>query len=84
MASETGMPIVPLGMVADRAWHMKSWDRFTIPKPRARVIFHFGEPIRIAQDASEDERARVTALVRERVIAAESSAFERLGVACDW
>jgi len=33
---------------------------------------------------SEDERARVTALVRERVIAVESSAFERLGVARDW
>jgi lysophospholipid acyltransferase (LPLAT)-like uncharacterized protein len=84
MASETGLPIVPLGMVADRAWRLKSWDRFTIPKPGARVIFSFGEPISVARDASEDERARVTELVRERVIAAETSAFERLGVQRDW
>ncbi len=84
MASETGLPIVPLGMVADRAWHMNSWDRFTIPKFGARVVFHFGEPIAIAHDASEEERARVTELVRQAVIATETAAFEHLGVARDW
>ena len=84
MASEMGLPIVPVGMVADRAWHMNSWDRFTIPKVGARVVVSFGAPIIVARDASEEARARATELVRERVIAAESAGFERLGVARDW
>jgi lysophospholipid acyltransferase (LPLAT)-like uncharacterized protein len=84
MAKATGRPILPMGNCADRAWHLSSWDRFTIPKPRARVVFTYGAPIRVARDADEGELARVTELLRERMLAAERSGFERLGVQPDW
>jgi len=42
MATErTGAPIILGRAVASRAWVMRSWDRFVIPKPFARVdLFH--------------------------------------------
>lgn len=42
MATErTGSPIILGRAVASRAWVMRSWDRFVIPKPFARVdLFH--------------------------------------------
>ena len=46
-AQRAGSFIVPLGVTADRAWHLKSWDRFMIPKPFARVTIAYGEPTRV-------------------------------------
>lgn len=84
LARETGHAILPVGMVADRAWKLKNWDRFTIPKLRARVVLSLGEPVRVAPDADDAELARATALVRERMIAAEERAFRHLGLEPDW
>jgi lysophospholipid acyltransferase (LPLAT)-like uncharacterized protein len=40
--------IVPIGVTADRAWRLRSWDRFMIPKPFARVTIAYGEPTKVA------------------------------------
>ncbi len=40
----TGRPILPIHADADRAWRLRSWDRFMIPKPFARVRIGYGEP----------------------------------------
>lgn len=84
MAKATGRPIVPLGSSVDRAWHLASWDRFTIPKPRARVVFGYGEPIHVSREADGAELARVSEHLRERMLAVEREGFERLGVQPDW
>jgi lysophospholipid acyltransferase (LPLAT)-like uncharacterized protein len=34
--------VVPLHAGADRAWRLRSWDRFLIPKPFARVRIAYG------------------------------------------
>src|SRR5689334_16979703 len=39
--------IVPVVAVADRAWHLRSWDRFMIPKPFARVTIAYGTPTKV-------------------------------------
>jgi hypothetical protein len=36
--------IVPKSMHAARAWRLRSWDRYAIPKPFARVCVTIGEP----------------------------------------
>jgi lysophospholipid acyltransferase (LPLAT)-like uncharacterized protein len=36
-----GAPVVPVAMRAHRAWHTRSWDSFTIPKPFARIRISF-------------------------------------------
>jgi lysophospholipid acyltransferase (LPLAT)-like uncharacterized protein len=45
LAQAADAVIVPFSVSADRAWHMKSWDRFMIPKPFARVRLRFGRMI---------------------------------------
>ncbi len=37
LASKLGLPIVAIGIGYDRLWRLSSWDRFAIPKPRARA-----------------------------------------------
>lgn len=47
-AQQAGVPVVPVHAVPDRAWRFGSWDRFTVPKPFARVRIGYGEPIFVA------------------------------------
>ncbi len=84
LAKATGYPILPCGLVADRAWRLKSWDRFTIPKPWSRVKIVFAEPVGVAREATDDEQARATELVRRRMIEAELDGVRRLGTERDW
>lgn len=50
----SGAPIVPLSAHADRAWVLKSWDKFIIPKPFAKVVIAYGDPVVVE---AEDSRA---------------------------
>ncbi|HEY3286609.1 MAG TPA: lysophospholipid acyltransferase family protein [Gemmatimonadaceae bacterium] len=43
-AHRAGTVIVPMSMHPARAWHLRSWDRYAIPKPFARVVVTIGEP----------------------------------------
>jgi hypothetical protein len=62
--------IVPVAAVADRAWHLKSWDRFMIPKPFARITIAYGNPAKVLastpRDAAE-EGSRFEELMSETV-----------------
>lgn len=44
IAIRSGAPIVPIRTESSRAWHLKSWDRFQVPKPFARVRVIYGDP----------------------------------------
>lgn len=65
-AQRAGAAIVPLGVTASSAWRLRSWDRFMIPKPFARVTISYGEPTTVAaatmREAAE-EVPRFTALM---------------------
>jgi lysophospholipid acyltransferase (LPLAT)-like uncharacterized protein len=41
-AQRTGAPIVSVGIAASRAWRLRSWDGFMIPKPFAHVTVAYG------------------------------------------
>lgn len=62
IAQRTGAPMVPTAVSATRAWRLKSWDRFMIPKPFARVLVAYGAPITIAADSPREAAARVDAV----------------------
>jgi len=83
IASTTGMAVVPVGLVCDRAWSLSSWDRFTIPKPRARIVVTYGEPVRVEPEADTETLADATEVIRARMIAAELHGFELLGAPHD-
>jgi lysophospholipid acyltransferase (LPLAT)-like uncharacterized protein len=44
VAQRSGMPIIPIGVHASRAWRLRSWDAFLIPKPFATVCIVYGDP----------------------------------------
>lgn len=74
VAARSGLPIVPIGVGADRAWRLNSWDRFLIPKPGALVVVHYEDAIRVERG---DETAAIEA-VRAGLARAEERAEERL------
>ena len=54
-AQRTGAPLVPVRASASRAWRLKSWDRFLIPKPFATVRVSYGPPTMV--DAASPREA---------------------------
>jgi len=55
MASHVGFPIVPVATAASTEWRLNSWDRFRVPKPFARVIVAYGDPIPVPPKIDEAE-----------------------------
>ena len=47
MSRVANVPMVPFAFAVNRAWYLKRWDSFMIPKPFARVVIAFGEPVSI-------------------------------------
>lgn len=69
MARVVGVPIVPIGCAADRAWYLeKRWDRFMIPKPFARIAIAIGEPVPVPRELALDNLEPVRLNVQERVM----------------
>jgi len=65
-AQRSGAPILPVAAGADRAWRLRSWDRFIIPKPFARITVAYGTPTTVdapSARAAAGEAPRVEALM---------------------
>lgn len=41
-AQRAGATVMPVGVSVSRAWRLRSWDGFLIPKPFSRVTFAYG------------------------------------------
>lgn len=54
MAKKSGAAIIPIGSSARPCWNVRSWDRYLIPKPFAKAVLIFGEPIFVPADADEE------------------------------
>jgi lysophospholipid acyltransferase (LPLAT)-like uncharacterized protein len=60
--------ILPVAASADRAWRLRSWDRFVIPKPFARVTIAYTTPTKVSATTSRaaaDEGARFERLLND-------------------
>lgn len=53
-AQESGHPVVPFAVVAEKAFEFRNWDRTAIPHPWSRIAVKYGEPIFVPADASEE------------------------------
>ncbi len=52
LAAKADCPIVPMIWSADRYFSFGSWDRFSLPKPFARVEYFYGDPVYIPKSIS--------------------------------
>jgi hypothetical protein len=53
MAQRSGALIFPVFISTNRAWILKSWDRFLIPKPFSRVMIRWGDPLHVPENLTE-------------------------------
>lgn len=69
-SQRSGAAILPVVAVADRAWRLKSWDSFMIPKPFARVTVAYGNPTNVLAStprAAAEEAPRFEAIMNDTV-----------------
>lgn len=71
IAQRTGAALVPLVADVSRAWRLRSWDAFEIPKPFARITVLYDEPLQVAADSAREAAAQVTR-VSEAMLRAET------------
>ena len=55
MARIGNVPMVPVACAAERAWYLKRWDDFMIPKPFSRIVMAIGEPISVPGSTPLDD-----------------------------
>jgi lysophospholipid acyltransferase (LPLAT)-like uncharacterized protein len=73
-AQRVGAPIVGIGVSASRAWRLKSWDQFMIPKPFSRVHVVYSTATTVAAGSARDAEAeapRFEALIGDAISQAE-------------
>jgi lysophospholipid acyltransferase (LPLAT)-like uncharacterized protein len=74
LAQLSGVPLLAIGIDYSRAWRLKSWDRFFIPKPFSKVTIRMGplHPVPRTANAGDFEAERqrcqemMMTVVRER------------------
>lgn len=79
MAKVLDVPMVPIAFAADRAWYLRRWDSFMIPKPFAKIVVSFGEPIRIPKETSVRELEPWREKMESAVNALEEQSKQRFG-----
>ncbi|HXX93023.1 MAG TPA: lysophospholipid acyltransferase family protein [Planctomycetota bacterium] len=72
-SKESGVPMIPFGCHAERAWKMRNWDQTVIPKPFTRVAIAFGEPVVVPAHASREECERMREEMDRRMAELEAT-----------
>lgn len=67
LAARSGAPILPVSWAADRYYSFRSWDRTALPKPFARVVLSYGEPIFVPAGIGTEEMEEYRLLLEERL-----------------
>ncbi len=66
-AQLSGSPVIPLSVGADRAWYLKSWDRFMIPKPFSNLRIRYGAPRWVPREATEEDLMSLASELEEEL-----------------
>ena len=53
MAQLSSAPIIPVYISVNRAWTLRSWDRFLIPKPFSTIRVRWDEPIPVPAELDD-------------------------------
>jgi lysophospholipid acyltransferase (LPLAT)-like uncharacterized protein len=69
IAQRSGALIYPVYISTNRAWILKSWDHFLIPKPFSRVLIRWGEPILVPEHLPEAEFEPLRRRIEENILA---------------
>jgi len=84
MARDTGAPLIPVLWGADRCWTLNSWDRYLIPKPFARVIIRYEQPIWVPASAAAEELEKYREIFESRLNEGTRLCDEYFGTQRPW
>ncbi len=74
IAQKSQAAILPFTFASSRVWRLKSWDRFTIPKPFSKTLALYGEPIFIPAEIDDAEFEATRQSVEQRMLELEAEA----------
>ena len=55
LAQKTGANVIPVNMEYSSCWRIRSWDRFIVPRPFAKVCVIIGSPHRVRSTSTPEE-----------------------------
>ncbi len=80
MARKANTFIVPYTLSFSSYWQFKSWDSFRLPKPFAKILISYGDPVNVLDDKvdfAEHQSAVENALIHQtKIVDAEISNWE--------
>jgi lysophospholipid acyltransferase (LPLAT)-like uncharacterized protein len=79
MAQVTGAPIFPVIISAEKAWVMRSWDRFLVPKPFSKVTIRWGDPFPVPRGTRPDQLEELRKQVESLMLEAHAEADLKSG-----
>ena len=79
LAQMTGAPIGAFHLQPERAWTMKSWDRFLIPKPFTRIVVSWAQWTHVHADTPPEQFEAKRQELNHAIERARLRAFAHLG-----
>ena len=67
-AQISGKAVVPIAYAAKPAWILRTWDKFIIPVPFAKVVIAIGEPYFPAKKLDDDQMAAAQLELERRML----------------
>ncbi|MCS7272394.1 MAG: hypothetical protein NZ703_15025, partial [Gemmataceae bacterium] len=82
LAARTGWPIVPIGVGFQKAWRMRSWDCFAVPRPFSRVRCLVGHPLHLPPHLPRERFPHYAELLRRHLnhLCAQAQLWAKQGV----
>ena len=59
LAQMRNVPIITMNCIASKAWRLKSWDRFSIPKPFCTLDYYYSDPFYVTNDSIESANDKI-------------------------
>lgn len=78
-AARSGCPILPAALCAQRRWQFPGWDRGWIPRPFARTVVVWGEPMHVPPGLGNEEMEAIRVQLTDRLNALARRAEEECG-----
>jgi len=81
LASNAPAPVFPIAVAASSFWKLRTWDRYLIPKPFARVHVHVGQGLHVPPDLAREELELWQQRIAQALDDAQQTAAQRLNTA---
>jgi len=59
LAQKKDVPIIAMNCKASKAWRLKSWDRFAIPKPFCTLDYYYSDPFYVTDLSLESAKDKI-------------------------